>query len=429
MPAASRAQSTRAAASPAVIRVVLLTAGALFARTAVVTWRPPGRAGRRSRGAPGGARAVAEQLAVLDRDDPAVEAGRGLGDAGQLEQAVDSADRVQALAHHQDGVGRGLDQGLAGERGEVAGEAGGGAGVLAADRLDQRAGAGGGPAEQVDGGAAAQVEEGDLGVAGGGRGGGLGLVDPLVGAFLQLPSGVRDSEGGGDGVDARADVGEPLGVVQDEQRDAGRADLRDGLGRAGGAVGEDDGGVQRQHALGGHVVGLGDHRQGGGLPEGGGDVPGDDLGAEAEAEHQLGEAAVERDDPLGAGDGDLAAVDGGGGGRELRDGFDGQRFDRVGGPGGARRGRSAGGAGRAAGGEGEQQAEGEQQEGGPAGRPGSDRTAAQRSSLQWELSPIRSWWRGCGGTLDSYIRLALPEFRKGGRRHARPLPCRVLHRH
>ncbi len=159
--------------------------------------------------------------------------------------------------------------------------------------------------------------------------GGPGGGDPLLGALLQLLAGVRDPERGGDGVDARADVLQPLGVVEHEQGDARRADLGDRLGRAGGAVGEDDGRVQREHALGGDVVRLGDHGQGGGLLEGRGDVPGDDLGAEAEAEDDLGQAAVERDDPLGAGDGDGPAVGRGRGGRERGDRRFGQRFDRV----------------------------------------------------------------------------------------------------
>ncbi len=73
------------------------------------------------------------------------------------------------------------------------------------------------------------------------------------------------------------------------------------------------------------------HGETGGLFEGGGDVPGDHLLAEAEGEDDLVEAAGERDDAAGVLDGHGVAVGRGGLGGQLRLGCgSGERLDPVG---------------------------------------------------------------------------------------------------
>src|SRR5690606_32669088 len=108
--------------------------------------------------------------------------------ARDLHQAVHAADGFQTLRHHEDRVGGRLDQGLAGDGGEVLRQARGGARVDRTGRLDQRGGAGALAADEVDGGGAAQVEERHAGArpfVGNGVGDG---GDALFGAAGEVPS-------------------------------------------------------------------------------------------------------------------------------------------------------------------------------------------------------------------------------------------------
>src|SRR5690606_17795972 len=119
---------------------------------------------------------------------------------------------------------------------------------------------------------------------------------------------------GGDGV-------EGPGVVEEDHRDAGVAQLQLDVGGADRRVGEHHRRVERQDRLGVEVVRPGgDHRQVLRLRKTGRGVAPHDVVAQPEGEDDLGERAVEvhREDAAGVGDLDDLPVTGLDGDRQLR---------------------------------------------------------------------------------------------------------------
>ena len=153
-------------------------------------------------------------------------------------------------------------------------------------------------APQVQGEHLRSAGGGDGGV---GPGGGVGQLVLERGDQLLAPFG--HGQRVGDGADLLGHRLERRLVGQVDDADAGRAHLIEHLGRPGVVVGEDDGRFERQDRLGHERPLVADLRRGLGLGRvRRRDVGGHDLVAQPEGVDDLGQVAVDGDDPLdGAG--------------------------------------------------------------------------------------------------------------------------------